>query len=80
MQEKLTEVRVPLDRVSRQLEERLRKLQASSLKGQDYENVKDQLHDKLSSFEVLLAADSPISAVYEKTKAQKEDADRLQGK
>ena len=79
VQEKMTEARLPLDRVTHKLEDRLKKLQASSLKGQDYENVKEQLRDKLSTFEVVLDADTPVSAVYEKTKSQKDEADRVLG-
>ena len=77
VQEKISNVRVPLDRVSRKLEDRLKKLQAASIKGKDYEDLKEQLQDKLSTLEVNVTATQPISGVYEKTKEQKDEADRV---
>ena len=77
IQEKLTEVRIPVQKVSYVLEERLKKLQAAALKGKDYENLKEQLHDKLSSLEMAITAEQPVSGVYEKTKTQKDGSDRF---
>ena len=77
VQDKISEVRIPLDKVTRKLEDRLKKLQAASIKGKDYEDLVQQLQDKLSSLEVGVATVQPISGVYEKTKEQREDADRV---
>ena len=79
VQGKLSEVRTQSKKVTRTLEERFKKLQASSMKGKDYEDLKEQLQDRLSSMEVAMGSEQPISGVYEKTKAQKDDADRVVG-
>ena len=77
VQDKISDVRVPLDRVTRKLEDRLKKLQAASIKGKDYEDLLQQLQDKLSTLEVGVTATQPVSGVYGKTKEQKDDADRV---
>ena len=77
VQDKVSDVRIPLDKVTRKLEDRLKKLQAASIKGKDYEDLLQQLQDKLSTLEVGVTATQPVSGVYEKTKEQKDDADRV---
>ena len=77
VQDKISDVRVPLYKVTRKLEDRLKKLQAASIKGKDYEDLMQQLQDKLSTLEVGVTATQPISGVFDKTKEQKDDADRV---
>ena len=77
VQGKISDVRIPLEKVTRKLEDRFKKLQAASIKGKDYEDLVEQLQDKLSALEVGVTATQPISGVYEKAKEQKDDADRV---
>lgn len=79
VQGKLSEVRTQSKKVTHTLEERFKKLQASSMKGKDYEDLKEQLQDRLSALDVAMGSERPISGVYEKTKTQKDDADRVVG-
>ena len=77
VQGKISDVRVPLEKVTRKLEDRLKKLQVALIKGKDYEDLVEQLQDKLSALDVSVTSTQPISGVYEKTKEQKDDADRV---
>ena len=77
VQDKISDVRIPLDKATRKLDDRLKKLQVASIKGKDYEDLMQQLQDKLSTLEVGVTATQPISGVYETTKEQKDDADRV---
>lgn len=77
IQERISAVRVPVEKASRCLEDRLKKLQAASIKGKNYEDLLQQLQDKLSGIEANATTKQPISGVYEKTKEQKDDADRV---
>lgn len=79
VQNMIADLQIPLNEASLQLDDRLHKLQTALLKCNDYEDLTKQHEEKISALDVEVSTMQPVSAVYEQTKKQSEEAERVLG-
>mgnify|MGYP001793315705 CR=1 FL=1 len=75
----LNKISSPLEVVARKIADRQAKLQSALMQCQEFQISFDEFLDKLNGFEDIVGSQEPISALYDKVKAQRQENELLKG-